>query len=190
VDGADPLDMNANGGGIHAGNGSDVSIDRTTISRNVVSVHDPNGQPYAYDSGLLTGTGPLELRNSRIEHNRLFAEVGSSEDAGPSGGAVDIYGPVTVSNTSISHNEVTVSTRAGTASASAAVYSGEGDETALIADSVIADNTVRAASLTGEATIHGAGLFNDGQTRLRNVLIEGNRGRATGPAGFAQGGGI
>jgi hypothetical protein len=190
VEGAEPLDMNANGGGIHAGNDSDVSIDRTTIARNTVSVRDPNGQPYAFDSGLMTGTGPLELRNSRIEHNRLYAEVGSTDDAGPSGGAVDIYGPATVVETVIRANETTVSSRTGTAAASAAVYNGEGSETTLIADSFIVGNTVRASSQSGEATIRGAGLFNDGQLKLRDVLIADNSGRATGTAGFAQGGGI
>ena len=42
----------------------------------------------------------------------------------------------------------------------------------------------------GEATVQGAGLVNDGQLRLRDVLVAGNLGRTTGTAGFARGGGI
>jgi hypothetical protein len=38
----------------------------------------------------MTATGPLVLRNSRIQDNRLFAEVGSSEEVGYSGGALDM----------------------------------------------------------------------------------------------------
>ena len=190
VEGADPIDMNANGGGIHAGNGTVVKIDGTSISANTVSVRDPNGRPYAFDSGLMTGTGPLDLRNSRLVHNSVVAKVGSSEEVGFSGEVMDIYGPVTVTHTAVTDNEVLVTSRDGVAAAGGAVYSGEGEETGLIVDSVIADNTSRAISDSGQATVQGIGLLNDGQLRLRNVLIAGNYGKATGPAGFAHGGGI
>ena len=188
VDGADPIDMNANGGGIHGG--TDATIDHTSISRNSIYVKGPNGRPYAFDSGLMTATGPLVLRDSRIQDNRLFAEVGSSEEVGFSGGALDMYGPATVSRTLITGNEVVVKSRDGLAAANGAVYSGEGEETALIADSVIAGNTARAISPNGEATVQGAGLVNDGPLRLRGDLVAGNSGKAFGTSGFAHGGGI
>ena len=190
VDGADPIDMNANGGGIHAGTDGDATIDHTSISRNSIYVNGLNGRPYAFDSGLMTGTGPLILRDSRIQGNRLFAEVGSSEEVGFSGGALDMYGPATVSRTLITGNEVVVKSRDGLAAANGAVYSGMGEETALIVDTVISDNTARAISPNGEATVQGAGLVNDGPLRLRDALVTGNLGKASGPSGFARGGGI
>jgi hypothetical protein len=189
VDGADPIDMNANGGGIHAGTG-DTTIDHASISRNSIYVKGPNGRPYAFDSGLMTGSGPLVLRDSRIQGNRVFAEVGSSEEVGFSGGALDMYAPAAVSRTLITGNAVVVKSRDGLAAANGAVYSGEGEETALIADSVIAGNTSKAISANGQATVQGAGLINDGPLRLRGVLVTGNAGKAFGPSGFAQGGGI
>ena len=86
--------MNANGGGIHAGTDGSVTIDGTSINRNSIDVRDPNGRPYAFDSALMTGNGTLALRNSRIQGNRVFADVGSSKEVGFSGGAIDIYGPL------------------------------------------------------------------------------------------------
>jgi hypothetical protein len=190
VDGGDPIDMNANGGGIHAGEGTEATIEHTSISRNSIYVSDPNGRPYAFDSGLMTGAGRLVLRNSRIQDNRLFAEVGSSEEVGYSGGALDMYGPATVSRTLVTGNQVVVKSRDGQAAAGAAVYSGEGEETALITDSVIAGNWAKAISTNGEATVQGAGLINDGPLRLRGVLIADNTGKAYGSSGSAHGGGI
>ena len=101
-----------------------------------------------------------------------------------------MYPSATVSHTVITGNEVLVKSRDGLAAAGGAVYNGEGEETALIADSVIAGNTTRAISATGQATVQGAGLINDGPLRLSGVRIVGNTGKAFGPAGFARGGGI
>jgi hypothetical protein len=190
VEGADPIDMNANGGGVHAGTDGDATIDSSSISRNSIVIRDPNGRPYAFDSALMTGSGTLVLRDSRISGNRVFAEVESSEEVGFSGGALDIYGPSTVSGTVITDNDVLVKSRDGVAAANGAVYSGEGEETSLIADSVIAGNTSRAISANGEATVQGVGLVNDGPLRLRDVLIARNAGQAIGTSGFARGGGI
>jgi len=190
VDGADPIDMNANGAGVHAGPDAAVTVVGTNFSRNSIYVKDPNGRPYAFDSALMTATGPLVLRDSRIQNNRVYVEAGSSEEVGYSGGALDIYPSATLSHTLITGNEVLVKSRDGLAAAGGAVYNGEGEETSLIADSVIAGNTTRSISATGQATVQGAGLINDGPLRLRGVRIVGNTGKAFGPAGFARGGGI
>ena len=190
VEGADPIDMNANGGGLHAGPGADVTVVGTSFNRNSLYVKDPNGRPYAFDSALMTATGPLVLRDSHIHNNRVYVETGSSEEVGYSGDALDMYPSATVSHTVITGNEVLVKSRDGLAAAGGAVYNGEGEETALIADSVIAGNTARAISATGQATVQGAGLINDGPLRLSGVRIVGNTGKAFGPAGFARGGGI
>ena len=191
VPGADPLDMNANGGGIHAGDDSTVTIENTKFSGNVVSVDDPNGEPVAFDSALHPGAGPLSLRNSVLTNNRLVATVGSSEDVGPSGSALDVNGPATVSNVRITENTTLVTSGAGLAAAVAAVYAGDtAEERAVISNSVIRGNTTTASSLSGAATVQGSGLLNEGILELRNDLITNNTGRATAPDGFAQGGGI
>jgi hypothetical protein len=191
VPGADALDMNANGGGIHVGDDSAVTIENTTFDGNVVSVNDPNGEPVAFDSAVHPGSGPLVLRDSRITSNRLFATVASSEDVGPSGSALDVNGPGTVSNVRITGNTTVVTSEAGVAEASGAVYTGDtASDDLLFADSVISGNSVTASSAGGSASIQGAGLLNEGRLTLRNDLIADNTGTATAPAGFAQGGGI
>ena len=86
--------MNANGGGAHFGGGSTISIAHTRINENKVSVDDPKGEPYAFDSALHFSEGStIDLSHSTIEDNRLRAKVGSSEHVGPSGSALDIAGP-------------------------------------------------------------------------------------------------
>jgi hypothetical protein len=191
VPGADPLDMNANGGGIHVGDDSAVTVEDSTFNGNTASVDDPNGEPVAFDAALHPGTGPLVLRNSSITNNRLVAAVGSSEHVGPSGSALDVNGPGTLSNVRITGNTTVVTSEAGAAEASGAVYTGNTtSEGLLFANSVIRGNSATASSASGSASVRGAGLLNEGRLELRNDLIADNTGTATGPAGFAQGGGI
>jgi len=188
---ADPIDMNANGGGIHVGDDSTVTIENVTFNGNTVSVDDPNGEPVAFDSALHPGAGTLVLRNSRITNNSVIAKVGSSEHVGPSGSALDVNGPGTLSNVRITGNTTFVTSAASAAEASGAVYTGDtASEGALLANSVISGNSATASSASGSASVQGAGLLNDGRLELRNDLIADNTGTATAPAGFAQGGGI
>jgi hypothetical protein len=85
---------------------------------------------------------------------------------------------------------VLVKSADGLAAAGGAVYNGEGEEIAQLRDSVIAGNSAKAISKSGQATVQGAGLINDGPLHLSNVRISQNTGRAYAPAGFAHGGGI
>jgi hypothetical protein len=60
-----------------------------------------------------------------------------------------------------------------------------------ITHSVISGNRVEARSAHGSADVTGAGISSyDGRLMLQHDLIEGNHGVATGPDGFARGGGI
>jgi hypothetical protein len=191
VGGGNTLDMNANGGGIHVGDDSSVTIANTTFRDNRARVDDSNGEPYAFDSALHAGSGPLSLRDSTIANNRVVANVGSSTDVGPSGSALDINGPATLSNVRITDNTTVVTSHAGAAEANGAVYAGDTEmQPIIIRNTVISGNIVRASSPTGSATVQGAGLVNDGRLQLRNDSITHNVGTATGTAGFARGGGI
>lgn len=192
VDGADPIDMNANGGGLHVGDGSVVTIDRSTFDGNSVVVSDPNGEPVAFDAGLHPGDGRLVLRDSTITNNRTIAHVGSTADVGPSGSAIDVAGQATIARTRISGNTTVVTSRSGEAGASGAgVYSfGGGAQPVVIRDSVISDNTAIASSTAGSAYVVGAGILNDGRLVLRDDQIANNNGVVRAPTGLAHGGGI
>jgi len=191
VAGGNSIDMNANGGGIHVGDGSSVAITGTTFDGNTVVANDPNGEPYAFDAALHPGDAPLVLRDSSLTNNRLIVTAASSADVGPSGSTLDLYGPVTVSNTRITSNSTLVTSVNGTASAAGTVYSGDPQTTpALVTNSLIANNTVKAVSSSGPATILGVGVINEGLVTFRNTTIRNNVGTAGGTGGYARGGGI
>lgn len=190
------IDMNANGADARLGGGSSISIANTRINENKVSVDDPNGEPYAFDSALHVSEGSkLDLRHSTIEDNQVRAKVGSSEHVGSSGAALDINGPATGSHApqTISHvrltgNTTLVTSEDGDAQAApGAIYNGS---TTRITHSVISGNRLTARSAEGSASVFGAGVINEGHLVLQGDLIEDNHGIATGPAGFARGGGI
>jgi len=190
VGGGDTLDMNTNGGGIHVGDDSTVTIENTELDGNTVSVDDSNGEPYAFDAALHPGSGPLVLRNVTMADNHVIATVASTADVGPSGSAIDIVGSSSVTNVRITGNTTTVTSGSGTAGANGAVYAGSTAQPAVITNSVIRGNSVKASSTGGPAVVLGSGLVNDGLLTLRNVLVSDNVGLASGPTGFAGGGGI
>jgi hypothetical protein len=131
------------------------------------------------------------MRNSSVSDNDVTVTVASSEDGGPSGSALEFGGDATIANSRITGNRTTVTSPTGVAGAVGAVSAfGHGAKPALITNSVISHNSVRATSETGTATIQGVGVTSDGRLRLRNVLISDNHGTASGAAGFARGGGI
>lgn len=185
------LDMNANGGGIHHGDGGSLTVVRSVFHANRVSVDDPNGEPYAFDSAIHPGSGPLAISDSLITDNVLSAIVGSSADVGPSGSALDINGPATISGTRITGNTTSVVSATGFALASGAVFGGNTtNRPALISDSVISANTTTSESSASGGLVLGAGVLNEASLTLRNVTVRDNVGTVHAPTGFALGGGI
>ncbi len=191
------IDMNANGGGAHFGGGSSISIAHARINENKVSVEDPKGEPYAFDSALHFSEGStIDVRHSTIEDNQVRAKVGSSEHVGPSGAAFDINGPSrgshapqTVSHVRFTGNTTLVRSEDGEAQAApGAIYIGTATR---ITHSVISGNRLTALSAKGSASVFGVGVLNDGaRLVLQGDLIKDNHGIAIGPEGFARGGGI
>jgi hypothetical protein len=190
------IDMNANGGAAHFVGGSTISIAHARINENKVSVDDPKGEPYAFDSALhFSERSTIDLSHSTIEDNRVRAKVGSSEHVGPSGSAIDINGPSrgdhglqTVSHVRIAGNTTLVTSEDGEAQATGgAIYNSSATR---ITNSVISGNRLTARSAHGSASVFGGGVLNEGHLLLRHDLIGDNHAIATGPDGFARGGGI
>jgi hypothetical protein len=193
------IDMNANGGAAHFVGGSSISISHARIDENKVSVDDPNGEPYAFDSALQIGGGStIDLRHSTIKDNLVRAKVGSSEHTGPSGSAIDINDPATggpaptLSHVRITGNTTLVTSKHGEAQAAqGGLYNGNTTRRAtLITHSVISGNRVTARSADGSAKAFGGGILNEGRLLLQYDLIANNHVVATGTEGFARGGGI
>ncbi len=189
------IDMNANSGGIHIGNGSTVIISDTTISHNAISAIDPAGEPLAFDGGMCAcGESSVNMTNTTISHNRVTADVATTADVGASGSALEFDGPAVVTHSRISNNTVSVRSASGLASAIGALtvlnFSDDPGQV-TVTDSAITGNTVLSASPHGTAESAGAGVFNNGLLELNRVLVRGNTGRAVSPNGSsAQGGGI
>jgi hypothetical protein len=191
------IDMNANGGAAHFVGGSSISIAYARINENEVSVEDPNGEPYAFDSAIhFSERSTIDLSHSKIEDNEVRAKIGSSEHAGPSGSAIDInsrptggHGPQTVSHVRITGNTTLVTSEDGAAQATGgAIYNGGATR---ITHSVISGNRLTARSAHGSASVLGGAVLNDGaHLMLKHDLIKDNHAIATGPDGFARGGGI
>ena len=191
VGGGDTLDMNANGGGIHRGNGGKLTIVRSVFRANSVTVDDPNGQPYAFDSAISPGDGPLSVSDSLLTDNHVSAVVGSSADAGPSGSAIDVCGPATISGTRITGNTTLVVSESGDAQGSGVVFGcNTTNRSAVISDSIISGNALTAKSTSGSASALGAGVLNEAGLTLNNVKVSDNIGVVHAPTGFAQGAGI
>lgn len=191
VGGGDTLDMNANGGGIHKGDGGSLSIARSTFRSNRVEVNDPNGEPTGFDAAIYPGEGPLSITDSVIAANRVTAIVASSADVGTSGSALDIIGPAIISGTRITGNVSRVVSESGLIGASGTVFgANKSNQPATIRDSLIAGNSTIAETTSGFGIAIGSGVDNEGQLTLRDTRVINNVATVRGPAGLARGGGI
>jgi hypothetical protein len=132
------------------------------------------------------------MKNSTASHNQVVASVSDTTDSGPDGVALEADGPSTIQNTQITANTTTVTAAAGLASAQGAFFDLDGDpgNPVVLTNSVIANNTMRATSIGGDATVQGGGITNSGTLQLQNDQIASNIGIANGSGGWAQGGGI
>ena len=188
--------MFADSGGIHVGGSGSATIADSLISGNVASADNPEGTAGAADSGLAVGLSDfcacgqtLDLSNTAIRDNRVIVRARSSYD-GPSDSALEIDGQATVTNVNLEHN-VTVVDNRDSAWALGTFFAFDGDTGAIVIhDSSVTGNAVIAKAAYGPATVMGAGITNGGALQLHGVQVRGNRGRAAGVGGSAQGGGI
>jgi hypothetical protein len=188
------IELNANSGGIHVGDGVPTTVDGTVIKDNSASADGPHGEADAIDAAMNVGDSPLTIRDSTISGNRLTDNLATNADSGSDGSAVEADGGGIISNTRITGNTVTVVSPngvAGNAGAGLAALHSDNDARLLtVSDSVISGNTAIARTSTGSATITGVGILNGGLLKLDRVVVSRNDGTAIGPSGTAQGGGI
>lgn len=133
------------------------------------------------------------MRDTLISGNRVEAQTLSTELTGPQGSAVELQGGGTLTNVHIVGNPVVARADDGLAGATGglAVYDFEGSpDLVRVRNSSISGNTVLAASSDGTAVVTGAGVFNNALLELSRTLVSRNVGKASGPDGTAQGGGI
>lgn len=190
--GKKPIEMNANSGGLHVGDGVPTTIARTVISESKVEADDPRGEPAAFDAAMLMGDAPLQMQNVRIEGSHVIEVAADSKVAGPSGSALEVDGGGTIVGLSLTSNSSEVQTASGLAQVTGALAILNFNEDAkptFVSRSQIRFN--RAVATSGSSAIaRGAGIVNDSLLVLEKVDISQNHLRAVAPRGAAQGGGI
>jgi hypothetical protein len=187
------IDSNANGGGIHVGDSVPVTITDSVIDGNAVDVSNPQGEAFAFDSGMLMGDGPLTMRDVTISGNTMTSDTGDSVDVGPGGTALEVDGGGRISRLHLTGNTASARSADGTAAVSngLAVLTSDGPAQLLtVSDSVIEGNTATASSTNGAAVAQGGGILNNALLLLRRVHVSNNAVTADGPSGAAEGGGI
>lgn len=187
------IDMNANSGALHIGDGIPAVIDRTTMTGNRINTYDPAGEPVAFDAAMLVGDSHLTMRSSVIAHNSTKNVAKTADDVGSSGQAVELDGPGEISDTRITDNPVTSYSESSTAIATAgfSVYDFSDNPRQVTLTRVdITGNTAIARSPHGVARAQGGGITNNSLLSLTDVHVDRNAVHAIGPHATAQGGGI
>jgi hypothetical protein len=191
VFGGQVQDLAANSGGVLvAGRTPSTTVENTVISGNLAIARTPNGAGAAIDSGMNVSGGSLDMSSSVVSGNRTITEAAHSDGVGSSGGALEVDGGGTISHSRISGNFSSMYSPHGAAGTSGALGIFANDSLLTVRDSAITGNTITASTSTGSADVQGAGVFNGGLLTLVNDTVSGNSGKARGPSGTAQGGGI
>ncbi|HZQ64076.1 MAG TPA: hypothetical protein VFA66_02460 [Gaiellaceae bacterium] len=185
----DPCSGIGQAGGIKIGgdDSTKVTIRDSAITRNSVVASGSGVDVIAFAGGI-DDDGTLTLSDSTVSENRVTA-TGAS-DVVVDGGAIEVEGPAAIARTLITQNRVSAAAQAGTASAHSGGLDAVADQGVVITDSVVSRNVARSTAYAGDATVEGSGILNGGTLELRRVSVRDNSGRASGPSGFAHGGGI
>jgi hypothetical protein len=158
-----------------------------------VTATDPGGEPVAFDAAMLVGDSRLVMTRSVVNGNHVTGSSATSAQAGPGGSALELDGGGTISDTRITDNTSEALSSSGIAAVNgglAVLNFNHDPKLVLVRDTVISGNTAVAHSSTGSARAMGGGIVNGSLLRLLRVRVSGNVGKATGPKGVAQGGGI
>jgi hypothetical protein len=181
--------MTTQAAGVFITDGIDATIERSAITGNEVMARDLDGEPAAYDAGLLVLDSTPVVRDTVISGNRVRSLTETTANVGPAGGAAEFHLGGTLRNVRVAGNTSDIRTTTGDATVVGAVivFDFSGDPVPLrVRDSVIAGNASTAVG--GAATAQGAGIYNNSLLDLRDVRVAFNSGRAAG--GTAEGGGI
>jgi hypothetical protein len=184
----------ANDAGIHVDDGNAITIENSAITGNLATGSNLAGEGESVDAAMSTGDSPLVIGNTVISGNTSLSKSGTTADVGPGGDAIEVDGGGTITNTAITGNVSAIVSPGGAAAVVGAlgVYISTNDDPKLLTvrDSTISGNTLSAATTTGQATIQGAGIFNNSLLELIGDTVSNNSGTASGPGGTAAGGGI
>ncbi len=159
------------GGGIYNAAGADLTIDRTTISENVLRTTSTPNLNHMFGVGIYNG-GTASIANSSITLNEIDLSVGPKTKG--HGGGVHNVGTATIVNSTIALNEMRVEgTGSQNSSAGGGLYNSAGVLT--VNNSTVAFNMLRCIP-SGASNRRGAGIAIDGgAVHTRNTLFGNNK---------------
>jgi hypothetical protein len=187
------IELNANSGGIHVGNGVPTAVANSTLANNSASATDLSGEPIGFDAAMLVNDSPLTMRDTQITGNQAITTAATSADVGPGGSALELDGGGTITDTRITGNISTAISPNGAAAENGAlaVLNFNNDPNLVtMRRSIVSGNIATAFSSTGTATVQGAGIFSNSLLDLQSDQVSDNIGKANGPTGASEGGGI
>jgi hypothetical protein len=194
----DSVQTAADGGGVHivgdddcvnVGNCVRATIQNSLVTGNSVTATNSAGSATGFCGGICND-GLLTLSGSSSSNNSVSVSSASGNASGDSGG-LGQGGPAKITSSRFAGNTVTAKAPNGTATAQAgALSTGDTDIVTTINAAVISGNEVSAVSDHGHSVVFGAGLSNGGLLTETSSHVSNNSGSATGPAGYARGGGI
>jgi hypothetical protein len=188
------LDQKANGGGVLVPPvltfATPTTIENSQLTNNSVLATDLNGEPVAINAAISVNENPLTMANSVVSGNRAVTEAATETDQGAAGDTLEIDGGGTIRDSRITDNYSAVVSPHGLAAVAGALGLFGNTGLLTVRDTTISGNTAVAQSTTGSVSVQGGGVFNGGLLTLIDDTVSGNSGKATGPSGVAQGGGI
>ncbi|MGI5832113.1 MAG: choice-of-anchor Q domain-containing protein [Thermoguttaceae bacterium] len=173
--------VQADGGGIYASH-VDLTLDRCTVTQNVVRSTATTGDAFATGGGICLTSGSLVLMNSTVTSNSLYAysESGIVETLG---GGIHAAGEVIITNTTISGHY---------ASAGGGIYLESGSLS--VSGSTLSTNRCKIVSDANDNVVaYGGGIFaSSGDVIIRSSALRGNSVSTESVSGMAnaQGGGV
>jgi hypothetical protein len=195
---ADSVDTHAAGAGVHIAGDDDcvqaskcvaATIQNSLVTGNSVTSTNSGGGAAGFCGGICSD-GILTLSGSTSSNNSVLVSSTEGSASGDSGG-LGLGGPAKITSSHFTGNTVTAKAPNGTATAQAGgISTGDTDILTTIGTGVISGNEVSASSDNGQAVVFGAGLSNGGLLAITSANVADNNGSATGPTGYARGGGI
>ncbi len=163
----------AEGGGLYLASGTNLTIHRTSMTRNQVQAGTSPGpvQSIGTGGGIYVRDGSVGLFNCTIAENTASSSITSQ------GGGIYSLGTLSLTNCTVAGNSIINSTTAsGTVSRGGGIYRGGGAVT--LANTIIADNAAMGGATTEGPDAWGA------FTSSGNNLV----GKSDGSSGFSSGG--
>lgn len=185
----------AGGGGI--AKTGELRLENSRVTGNRARAESTTTVANAYGGGIVAGGAPLTILGSHVDGNRTTAVgTAAATSANAVGAGVELSTPMglTIAGSTVSRNQAVASLVGGSALAEGGGLHGAVSGTAVVRDTVLAENRLEASSPAGaNVTGNGGGAYLEapsGLTFLRTRVTGSHVAATGGGAATASGGGL